>query len=114
MYQQLRDLRAMRLVRCPGRVELDGTHDSFGIASDEEDGTGVGCRHGPTPPIFSALKRKKREETHGSSRLDCVDQKLGERSEIGVTHRQNQSLDHMCLLDHGWLMPLVKNDVQLS
>jgi len=29
MYQQLRNLRAMRLVRCPGRVELDGAGRSL-------------------------------------------------------------------------------------
>src|SRR6266581_8090287 len=50
MDQQLRNLRAMRLVRCPGRVELDGTNDSFDIAGYEEDCTGVGRRKGPSPP----------------------------------------------------------------
>ena len=39
--QQLRNLRAVRLVRCPGRVELDGAYDPFAIARDEENGTGV-------------------------------------------------------------------------
>src|SRR2546428_3639457 len=37
MHQQLRYLRAMRLVRCPSRVELDRTNDPFDIASYEED-----------------------------------------------------------------------------
>src|SRR5438445_5978899 len=35
MHQQLHDLRAMRLVRCPGRVELDGTDNTFDIDGDE-------------------------------------------------------------------------------
>jgi len=103
MDQQFRNLRAMRLVRCPGRVKLDGTNDPFDIASYKEDCTGVGCRNGPSPPVFSALERERREKTHGSSRLDRVYQKLSEGSEIGITHRQNQSLDHVCLLGHGWL-----------
>lgn len=103
MYQELRNLRAMRLVRCPGRVELDGTDNPFDLASDEEDCTGVGCSNGPSPPVFSALERERHEKTHGSFRLDRVDQKLSESSEIGITHRQNQSLDHVCLLGHGWL-----------
>ena len=95
MYQQLRNLRAMGLVRRPGRVELDGTSDPFEIASHEEDRTGVGCRNGPSPPVFSAFERERREKTHGSSRFDRVDQKLSESSEIGVTYRRNQLLDHV-------------------
>src|SRR4030088_1585313 len=78
VYQQLRNLGAMRLVRCPGRVELDGTRDPFDIASYEEDCAGVGCRNGPSPPVCSALERERREKTHGSSRLDRVHQKLSE------------------------------------
>ena len=84
-------------------MKLDGTNDPFDIASYKEDCTGVGCRNGPSPPVFSALERERREKTHGSSRLDRVYQKLSEGSEIGITHRQNQSLDHVCLLGHGWL-----------
>jgi len=57
MYQQLRNLRAMWLVRRPGRVELDGTNDTRDIASYEEDCTGVGCSDGLSPPVFSALER---------------------------------------------------------
>jgi len=105
MYQQLRNLRVMRLVRCPGRVELDGADDPFGIASHEEDCTGAGCRNGPSPPVFSALDRERREKAHGSSGLDRVYQKRCERSEIGVAHRRNQTVDHVCLLGHGWLTP---------
>src|SRR2546425_2905009 len=101
MYQQLRNLRAMRLVRCPGRVELNGTNGPFDIASYEKDCTGVGCRNGPSPPVFSALERERREKTRGSSRLDRIYQELSESSEIGITHGQNQSFDHVSLLGHG-------------
>jgi hypothetical protein len=38
MDKQLRNLRAVRLVRCPGRVELNGPDAPFNIASDEKDG----------------------------------------------------------------------------
>src|SRR5881397_1304404 len=107
VYQQLRNLPAMRLVRRPGRMKLDGTDDPFDIASYEEDCTGAGCRNGSSPPAFSALERKRREKTHGSSRLDRVDQKPSESSEIGVTHRRNQSLDHVCWLGHGRLTLLI-------
>ena len=37
MDQQLRNLRAMRLVRCPGRVELDCTHDPVAVAEVDLD-----------------------------------------------------------------------------
>src|SRR5438309_7899215 len=97
-YRQLRNLGAMRLVRCPGRAEWDGTRDPFDIASHEEDRAEAGCRNGPSPPVFSALERGRREKTHGSSRLDRVHQKQSESSEIGVTRRQNQSLDHVSCL----------------
>ena len=36
------------------------------------------------PPVLSALGRERREKTHGGSGLDGVDQKLGERLEVGV------------------------------
>ena len=85
----------MRLVGCPGRVELDGTNDPFDIASDEEDCLGVGCGNGPSPPVLSARERERREKTYGSPRLDRVYQKLSQRSEIGITHRRKQSLDHV-------------------
>src|SRR2546428_4131264 len=110
MYQQLRNLRAMRLVRCPGRVELNGTNDPFGIASYEKDCTGVGCRNGCSPPIFSALERERREKTYGRSRLDSIYQKMSESSEFGVTHRQNQSFDQVSLLGHGSLTLHVTRD----
>jgi len=87
VYQQLRNLRTMRLVRGPSGVELDGTNDPCDIASYEEDRTGVGCRYGPSPPVFSALEREGREKTHGGSRFDRVHQKLSEASEIGISHR---------------------------
>src|SRR5947208_13203548 len=102
MDQQFRNLRAMRLVRCPGRVKLDGTNDPFDIASYKEDCTGVGCRNGPSPPVFSALERERREKTHGSSRLDRVYQKLSEGSEIGITTgRINRSIMCVCLVTAG-------------
>jgi len=103
MDKQLRNLRAVRLVRCPGRVELNGPDAPFNIASDEKDGAGVGRSNAPSPPVFSAHERERREQTRGSSGLDRVDQKLREGSEIGVTHRHKQSLDHVCWLAHGWL-----------
>lgn len=46
MDQHLRNLSAMRLVRCPGRVQLDGTNNPFDIASDEEDRPRIECRNG--------------------------------------------------------------------
>ena len=93
MYEQLRNLRPMRLVRCPGRVELDRANDPVGIAGDKDNRSGVGGRSGPSPPVFSALERERREKTHGSSRIDRIHQKQGETSEIGVTHRQHQLFD---------------------
>jgi len=62
MHQQLHDLRTMRLVRCPGWVELDGSDDAFGIAGGEEDCSRVGCRDGPAPPVFGVLAREGREK----------------------------------------------------
>src|SRR5882672_6549717 len=40
-YEQFHNLRAMRLVRRPGGVELDGPDDPFGIADNEEDRAGM-------------------------------------------------------------------------
>ncbi len=94
MHEQLRDFRTMRLVRRPGRVELNGTDNPFDIASDEKNGLCVGYRNGFAPPVFSALHRERRKKTHGGSRVDRVYQELGERSKIGVRHRLGQSLDH--------------------
>src|SRR5439155_8143279 len=88
-----------------GRVEQDRSDDPFGITSDEEDCTGVRRRNVTSPPVLGAIERERREKTHGRSRLDRVDQKLSESTEIGVTHRQNQSLDRVCLLGHGWQTP---------
>jgi hypothetical protein len=57
VYKQLYNFSAMRLVRGPGRMELNSTHDAFDIASYEEDCIGVGCRNDSSPPLFSALER---------------------------------------------------------
>ena len=100
MYQQLGNLRPMRLVRCPSWMELDGTNNPFGISGEEKDGARVGFRNGPSPPLLSPLKRQRREKTHGRSRLDRVYQKLGKSSEIRVPRRRNQSLDRACLVGH--------------
>jgi hypothetical protein len=94
MHQQLHDLRAMRLVRRPGRVELDRANDTFGIASDEEDCARMGCRKGTAPPVFCVRKRERREKTHGGAGVDGVDQELSEGPEIGITDGGQQSLDH--------------------
>jgi hypothetical protein len=44
MHQQLRNLRALRLIRCPGRMELDRAYNTFGSAGHEEDGIGDGLQ----------------------------------------------------------------------
>jgi hypothetical protein len=112
MDQQLRDLSAMWLVRRPGRMELDSPHDPLGIASDEENCPGGGGRYRPAPPVFGALDRQRRQKTHRSPRLDRVDKKSSERSEIGVAHRQTQSLDSVRWLGHGWLTAAQDGDIE--
>ncbi len=96
MHQQLCNLRAMRLVRRPGWVELDSPNNPFGITDYEEDGARVGCNDGLSPPVLSALKRERCKKTHRCPGLDRVDQKLRESSKIGVTHRRNRSFNHGC------------------
>lgn len=102
MYEQLRYLPTMRLVRRPGGVELDAAGNPFAIPRHEEDGTRVRGSKGPAPPPFGAFARERGEKTHGSARVDRVNQKVGESSKVGVTHREPQWLDDMCARVHGW------------
>jgi hypothetical protein len=95
MHQQLRNFSPMRLIRCPSGVELDCTNDPIGIASDKEDRLGVGGSYDPSPPILGALEGERREKAHGRSGRDRVHQEPSEGAEVGLTHRGNQSFDHV-------------------
>jgi hypothetical protein len=80
-------------------MQLHRTDDLVAIASHEED-CGWRCVNGLSPPIRRALERERREKTHGSSGLDCIDQELSDRAEIGVAYRQRQALDRALLFGH--------------
>src|SRR6266568_3378562 len=127
MHDQLHDLRAMRLVRRPGRMELDGAYDSFEIASDEKDGARISRGNRPLPPLLGSFERERRQKADRRSGVDRVHEKTRELPKVRVAPRWHQSFNYdtrheplhtadclpptpyrlsYCLRDEGGTMPL--------
>ena len=76
------------VVRCPGRVELHGANNSLGIASDEEDCTGVGGSNGPSPPVLSGSTVRGARKLTAAPDPTASTRSRGE-ARRSATHRKN-------------------------
>ena len=94
MDDEFRNVCAMRLVRRPRGMHLDGPNDSIAIARDKENGTALDRRERSPPPLFGALDCERRKKTDRGAGIHRIDKKFAECSDVTVAYGWNQSFDH--------------------